>query len=91
VAAVGATAAALGRGIAALVNALDPAVVTLGGLGADLLGVAPGPLRAAVRRGVMAWRRDGTPPIVPAALGPDGPAIGAAESAFAAVLTEQAL
>jgi predicted NBD/HSP70 family sugar kinase len=90
-AATAAAAGALGRGIAALINALDPAVVTLGGLGADLLGVARTPLTAAVHRGMMAWRRGRVPPIVAAALGPSGPAIGAAESALAALLTEQSL
>ncbi|MDG6105072.1 ROK family transcriptional regulator [Dactylosporangium aurantiacum] len=85
------TAAALGRGIGALLNAVDPAVVTLGGLGADLLDVAGPALRDGVRRGAMAWRRDELPPVLPAALGSTGPAIGAAESAMALVLTEQLL
>lgn len=86
-----ATAAALGRGIGALLNAVDPAVVTLGGLGADLLAVAGPALHDGVRRGAMAWRRDALPPVLPAALGSTGPAIGAAESAMALVLTEQLL
>jgi predicted NBD/HSP70 family sugar kinase len=85
------TAAALGRGIAALVNALDPAIVTLGGLGADLLEVGSEPLGAALARGVMAWRRGTAPPVVAATLGPDGPAIGAAEAAMSGLLTERAL
>jgi predicted NBD/HSP70 family sugar kinase len=85
------TAAALGRGIAALVNALDPAIVTLGGLGADLLEVGSEPLGAALARGVMAWRHGAAPPVVAAMLGPDGPAIGAAEAAMSGLLTEQAL
>lgn len=89
--ACGATAAALGRGIGALLNAVDPAVVTLGGLGADLLAVAGPALHDGVRRGAMAWRRDDLPPVLPAALGSTGPAIGAAESAMALVLTEQLL
>ena len=33
----------------------------------------------------MTWRRDRVPPIVPAALGSDASAVGAAESAFAAL------
>ncbi|MEV6932477.1 ROK family protein, partial [Dactylosporangium sp. NPDC051485] len=85
-AAVHEAAAALGRGIGALLNALDPAVVTLGGLGVDLLDIAGADLRAAVLRAAMAWRRAALPPIVPAELGSRGPAIGAAESALAAVL-----
>ncbi|GAB3846875.1 ROK family protein [Dactylosporangium cerinum] len=84
-----ATATALGRGVGALLNAVDPAVVTLGGLGAELLSVAGPALHAGVRRGAMAWRRDDLPPVLPAALGSSGPAIGAAESAMALVLTEQ--
>jgi predicted NBD/HSP70 family sugar kinase len=91
VAATTRTAEALGRGIAALINALDPAIVTLGGLGADLLDIAPRALTAAVHRGVMTWRHGSIPPIVPASLGPNGPAIGAAEAALAEVLTEQTL
>jgi predicted NBD/HSP70 family sugar kinase len=90
-AAVAAAASGLGRGVAALINALDPAIVTLGGLGVDLLDMAAEPLFSAARRGLMAWRRDACPPIVPAALGSTGPAIGAAETAIAALLTEQAL
>jgi predicted NBD/HSP70 family sugar kinase len=84
--AVRAAASALGRGIGALVNALDPAVVTLGGLGIDLLDVAERPLTEAARAAVMAFRRTNLPPIVPAALGDHGPAIGAAETAFAEIL-----
>jgi predicted NBD/HSP70 family sugar kinase len=91
VAATTRTAEALGCGIAALINALDPAIVTLGGLGAELLDIAPKPLTAAVDRGVMAWRRGITPPVVAAALGASGPAIGAAEVALAEVLSEQTL
>jgi predicted NBD/HSP70 family sugar kinase len=87
-AAVDEAAAHLGRGVGALLNALDPAVVTLGGLGADLLEVAGDALAEAVPRAAMAWRRAALPPIVPARLGSRGPSIGAAESAFAAVLAE---
>jgi predicted NBD/HSP70 family sugar kinase len=86
VAAVAGAASSLGRGIGALVNALDPAMVTLGGLGVDLLDVAPRSLHEALRGAVMAFRRAAPPPVVPAALGGRGPAIGAAEAAFAEVL-----
>jgi predicted NBD/HSP70 family sugar kinase len=85
-AAVEQAAAALGRGVGALLNALDPAVVTLGGLGVDLLESAGGVFSAAVLRAAMTWRRSALPPIVPAVLGSRGPSIGAAESALAAVL-----
>jgi hypothetical protein len=40
------------------------------------------------RRGLMAWRRDACPPIVAATLGSTGPAIGAAETAIALLLTD---
>ncbi|MEV8515301.1 ROK family transcriptional regulator [Dactylosporangium sp. NPDC051484] len=88
-AAVTAAADAFGRGLGALINALDPAVVTLAGLGVDLLEVAGDTVVAAVHRAAMAWRRrDGLPPIVPTRLGSRGPAIGAAEAALAAVLAD---
>jgi predicted NBD/HSP70 family sugar kinase len=91
IAATTAAAEALGRGIGALVNALDPAIVTLGGLGADLIDLAGKPLAAAARRGAMTWRRSSMPPIVAAAFGSDGPAIGAAETALAAVFNTPGL
>jgi predicted NBD/HSP70 family sugar kinase len=78
-AAVAVAAAALGRGIAGLVNALDPDVVTLGGLGADLLAAAPRELDGACRDGLMRFRRGTPPPVVAARLGEEGPLTGAAE------------
>lgn len=81
-------AAALGRGLAGLVNALDPDVVTLGGGGVDLLHAAPAALDAAYRGGLMRERRPAPPPLLAAALGEDGPLIGAAEQAWAAVWAE---
>nr|WP_232531275.1 ROK family protein [Microlunatus antarcticus] len=84
--AVASVAAALGRGTAGLVNGLDADVVTLGGLGADLLAHAPEALGAAYRSGLMAFRRDAPPPLVAAALGEDGPVAGAAEEAWTALL-----
>jgi predicted NBD/HSP70 family sugar kinase len=84
--AVRAVAAALGRGIAGLVNGVDADLVTLGGLGIDLLTAAPEELRAAYLAGLMAFRRDDPPPIVPTALGDDGPIAGAAEEAWSALL-----
>jgi predicted NBD/HSP70 family sugar kinase len=82
---VKAVAGALGRGIAGLVNGLDADLVTLGGLGADLLGAAREDVEAAYRAGLMAYRRDAPPPILPAALGDDGPIAGAAEEAWSAL------
>jgi glucokinase len=73
----------LGEGIAGLVNVLDPSLVVVGGgvavAGEHLLG----PARHAYAATVEA--RDARPdvPIVPAALGPDGAAVGAALLALA--------
>jgi predicted NBD/HSP70 family sugar kinase len=89
-AAVDAAAAALGRGIAGLVNGLDPDLVTLGGVGADLLAAAAGELTTAYRAGLMAFRRTTPPPVVPAALADDGPIAGAGEEAWSSLLTRLA-
>jgi len=85
-AAVATVARNLGRGIAGLVNGIDADLVTLGGLGVDLLAAAPDELREAYLGGLMAYRRDDPPPIVASALGDDGPIAGAAEEAWAALL-----
>ena len=81
-AAVATVATRLGRGVAGLVNALDPDVVTLGHLAADLLAAAPDELQAAVTAGLMRSRRDAPPQLVAAALGDLGPLTGAAERAW---------
>lgn len=86
IAAVQAVAANLGRGIAGLVNGLDADLVTLGGLGADLLATVPDEIQAAYRDGLMSIHRESPPPIVPAALGDNGPIAGAAEEAWAALI-----
>jgi predicted NBD/HSP70 family sugar kinase len=85
-AAVQAAAAALGRGIAGLVNGIDADLITLGGLGVDLLAAAPADLHDAYLAGLMAYRRNDPPSIVPARLGDDGPIAGAAEEAWSALL-----
>ncbi|SER23444.1 ROK family protein [Microlunatus flavus] len=85
--AVEAVAAALGRGTAGLVNGIDADVVTLAGLGVDLLDAAPRELGAAYRAGLMAYRRQSPPPLVPAALGEDGPVVGAADQAWASLVS----
>lgn len=79
-------AAALGRGIAGLVNGLDPELVTLGGLGVDLLDAAGPELQEAYRAGLMTFRRAGPPPVIAAALGDEGPLLGAAEETWTALL-----
>ncbi|WP_430781353.1 ROK family protein [Actinoplanes sp. G11-F43] len=77
---------ALGRGIAGLVNALDVDLVTLGGLGPDLLATVPEAINTAYRDGLMTIHRDAPPPVLPAALPDDeGPIVGAAEEAWAAL------
>ncbi|MBM2617262.1 ROK family protein [Actinoplanes sp. LDG1-06] len=87
-AAVGVIAAALGRGLAGLVNGLDADLVTLGSIAADLLAAAPAELHASYRAGLMAIRRETPPPLVAAALGPDGPIAGAAENAWSSLLPQ---
>ena len=85
-AAVRSVAPALGRGTAGLVNGVDADLVTFGGLGTDLLAHAGADVDEAYRAGLMAYRRDDPPPLLPAALGDDGPVAGAAEEAWAALL-----
>ncbi|MCO8274405.1 ROK family protein [Actinoplanes sp. TRM 88003] len=89
-AAVTMAAAALGRGIAGLVNGLDADLVTLGSIAADLLAAAPTELHSAYHSGLMAIRRKSPPPLVAAALGPTGPIAGAAEAAWSQLLTQLA-
>jgi predicted NBD/HSP70 family sugar kinase len=86
-----AVARSLGRGTAGLVNAFDPAVVTVGGLGRDLLALAGEHVAPAYRDGLMRFRASPPPALIPAWLGADAPVTGAAEDAFSAVLTEEGL
>jgi predicted NBD/HSP70 family sugar kinase len=88
--AVSTVAAALGRGIGGLVNALDPAAVTVSGLTIDLLEVAEGAFERAYDRALMAYRRR-SPPQVRCATVADGSLVGAAEAAFDVVLAEPGL
>jgi predicted NBD/HSP70 family sugar kinase len=81
----------LGRGIAGLVNALDPEVVTLGGLAAPLRAAAGPAFTSAFTDGLMTFRRAAPPPLRPAALGDDAALHGAAATALDAVLTEESL
>ena len=85
--AVRAVGAALGRGIAGLVNALDADLVTLGGIGPDLLAAVPETINAAYLDGLMLIHRPSPPPVLAAALPDDeGPIAGAAEEAWSALL-----
>ncbi|GAA3707834.1 ROK family transcriptional regulator [Nonomuraea antimicrobica] len=85
--AVRANAEALGRGIAALVNAHDPEVVTLSGHGVELRERAGAALLAACEPLLMTIRRDRPPRIEGSALGWRGSLLGAMESVFDAFLT----
>ena len=87
-AAVAACATGLGRGVAGLVNALDPDTVVLGGLASSLHRAAPGTLDAAYLAGLMRFRRTEPAPLRASSLGDDGPLLGAAESAIDRILTE---
>ncbi|MEV5888920.1 ROK family transcriptional regulator [Nonomuraea fuscirosea] len=89
--AVEANARALGRGVAALVNAHDPEVVTLSGHGVELLERAGQALMAACEPGLMAIRRDRPPRIEGSALGWRGSLLGAMESVFDHFLTPEGL
>ncbi|GAB3253878.1 ROK family transcriptional regulator [Kineosporia babensis] len=81
--AVEVVAARLGRGIAGLVNAIDPDLVSVGGLGVDYLAAASRSLDDAYLAGLMAFRRSDPPPVVAAELLEGGPVAGAAEEAWA--------
>ncbi|MFA1541027.1 ROK family protein [Actinomadura monticuli] len=90
-AAVAGAARALGRGMGALANALDPDVVTLSGLAVDLAATAPGALEDGYRTALMRYRRAAPPPVLPSTLGPHGPLTGAADTAFDVLLTDEGL
>jgi predicted NBD/HSP70 family sugar kinase len=89
--AVQAVARSVGTGAAGLANALDPGVITLGGLGRDLLDVAGDQVYPAYLAGLMTFRRASPPPLLPARFGDDAPLIGALEEAFSAVLSDEGL
>jgi predicted NBD/HSP70 family sugar kinase len=88
-AAIRVVAESIGRGIAGLVNGLDPHLVVIGGLGPELLRIAGAEIDAAYRQGLMAFRVMPPPPIAAARLGADGPLLGAADEAFGRLLTDE--
>lgn len=90
-AAVTHAAMALARGTAGLVNAHDPDIVTLGGLGPSLAAAARETFEVTYRRGLMSFRRAFPPPVVTAAYHADGPLRGAVEVALDHVLSEAGL
>jgi predicted NBD/HSP70 family sugar kinase len=90
-ASVDANASSLGAGLACLVNAHDPELVTLSGLGVDLYRQAADVLDNAFLNGLMAIRADSPPPLLRSDLGWRGPLLGAMETVFDAFLTPEAL
>jgi predicted NBD/HSP70 family sugar kinase len=90
-AAVDQIAANVGRGAGALVNALDPELVTLFGLGVDLLEVSGPTLRSAYRKALMAFRRADAPAVLASTVPSPASLIGAAENGFDHLLTETGL
>jgi predicted NBD/HSP70 family sugar kinase len=77
--AVATSAAAFGRGIAGLINAYDPDVVTIGDLAPRLVEAAPEAFERGLRSGMMRLHRADPPPIRPALLGGHGGLSGAIE------------
>jgi len=82
---------ALGAGTGALVNAHDPAVVTLGGLAAPIRKAAPEAFERAYLDGLMAVHRGQPPAVVDAVHGSDGPLRGAAILGLDHITSEAAL
>ncbi|HEY9292948.1 MAG TPA: ROK family transcriptional regulator [Microlunatus sp.] len=70
--------AAFGSGIAGLVNAHDPEVITIGGLGPLLRRTAPEAFEQAYRGGLMTLHQRRPPPVLDSVHGADGPVRGAA-------------
>ncbi|GAA4906770.1 ROK family transcriptional regulator [Stackebrandtia albiflava] len=91
VAVLDATADSLGRGIGGLVNAHDPAAVTLSGIGVDLLHRARDTVTAGYRAALMRYHLDDPPPVLPADLGVRGPLVGAMELVFDEFITPERL
>lgn len=83
--------AAFGAGVAGLVNALDPDVVTVGGLAIPLRDAAPADFDRAYLAGLMGFRRAEPTPVLDAAHGDEGALRGAVEVGLDAVLSEAGL
>jgi predicted NBD/HSP70 family sugar kinase len=82
---------ALATGIAGLVNAHDPDVVTLGGLAIPLRAAAESTFEQAYLAGLMSFHRTAPPPVLPATHQPDGPLRGAAALALDHLTTEPSI
>jgi predicted NBD/HSP70 family sugar kinase len=89
--AVSTVVTSLAGGIAGLVNAHDPEIVTLGGLAVPLRAAVPGRFDAAYTRGLMAFRRRQPPPVLDATHHDDGALRGAALIALDHVTGQEAL
>ncbi|MFG2003412.1 ROK family protein [Spirillospora sp. NPDC048911] len=83
------TASILGIGISALVNALDPEIVTVSGLGVDILARSAEAMETSYKAGLMDFRREQPAAVLPSALGAEATLIGASELAFDAFLTPE--
>jgi predicted NBD/HSP70 family sugar kinase len=84
-------ASALGRGAAGLVNALDPELVTLGGLAPQLWEIAGDEVAKAYREGLMSTMAERPPLLAPSILGNRAPLIGAGEHGFDYLFTDSVL
>lgn len=80
--AVRTVAASFGRGLAGLVNAVDPDVVTVAGLAPRILAVAPDEAQRSYVAGLMEFRRNAPVEVLAAGLAEAGPLIGAAEQVW---------
>jgi predicted NBD/HSP70 family sugar kinase len=89
--AVSRIAEALGAGIAGLVNAHDPAVITLGGLAVPLRAAAPAVFAAAYEDNLMTFHRSTPPPVLDAAHPTDGVLRGAGALGLDHLTSEAAL
>jgi predicted NBD/HSP70 family sugar kinase len=89
--AVRAVATALGAGIAGLVNAHDPDLVTLGGLAGPLRAAGRAGFDAAYLDGLMTFHRQAPPPIRHAVHGAAGALHGAAAVGLDHITNEHAL
>ncbi len=76
----------LARGTAGLVNALDPDLVTLGGLAGALRDAAPHPFGEAFAAGLMTVHRRPAPEIVTGRAGSDAVLVGIALTTFDRIL-----
>ncbi|HWD78822.1 MAG TPA: ROK family protein, partial [Kribbella sp.] len=90
-AAVSRVVSALGYGIAGLVNAHDPDVVTVGGLAIPLRAAASEAFQEAYESGLMTFHRGSPPPVLAATHQPDGPLRGAAALALDQLTSEPSI